>query len=84
MMYTASVMTSWDICDKPSVSPIKRQAQTKPPTKAAPAKTGVTSVKEGSLRMDVTAKTFRYLDEEEIAQQKKAAQAAAAKKGAKK
>lgn len=55
-----------------------------PATKAAPAKTGVTSVKEGSLRMDVTAKTFRYLDEEEIAQQKKAAQAAAAKKGAKK
>jgi type IV pilus assembly protein PilO len=38
--------------------------------------------KEGGLVMDATAKTFRYLDEEEIASQRKAA--AAAKKGGKK
>ncbi|HXF65615.1 MAG TPA: type 4a pilus biogenesis protein PilO [Burkholderiales bacterium] len=38
--------------------------------------------KGGTLVMDATAKTFRYLDEEELAQQRKAA--AAAKKGAKK
>jgi len=37
--------------------------------------------KDGSLAMDAVTKTFRYLDEEEVAQQKKAAQAA---KGAKK
>jgi hypothetical protein len=30
--------------------------------------------------MDAVAKTFRYLDEEELAKQRKAAQAAAAKK----
>jgi type IV pilus assembly protein PilO len=42
---------------------------------------GLTTTKDG-LVMDATAKTFRYLDEEEIASQRKAA--AAAKKGAKK
>jgi type IV pilus assembly protein PilO len=36
--------------------------------------------KDGNLTMDVTARTFRYLDEEEVANQRKAA--AAAKKGA--
>ena len=34
--------------------------------------------KDGNLTMDVTARTFRYLDEEEIAAQRKAV---AAKKG---
>lgn len=38
--------------------------------------------KDGSLTMEAVTKTFRYLDEEEVAQQKKAA--LAAKKGAKK
>ncbi|MCC7484133.1 MAG: type 4a pilus biogenesis protein PilO [Burkholderiales bacterium] len=38
--------------------------------------------KDGNLVMDATARTFRYLDEEEIAAQRKAA--AAAKKGGKK
>jgi type IV pilus assembly protein PilO len=33
----------------------------------------LTSTKEGLLVMDAVAKTFRYLDEEEIAQQRKAA-----------
>lgn len=37
--------------------------------------------KDGNLTMDVTARTFRYLDEEEIAEQRKAA--AASKKGGK-
>jgi type IV pilus assembly protein PilO len=37
--------------------------------------------KDGNLLMDATARTFRYLDEDEIAAQRKAA--AAAKKGAK-
>ena len=37
--------------------------------------------KDGTLLMDATARTFRYLDEDEIAAQRKAA---AAKKGAKK
>jgi type IV pilus assembly protein PilO len=37
--------------------------------------------KDGNLLMDATARTFRYLDEDEIAAQRKAA---AAKKGAKK
>ena len=37
--------------------------------------------KDGPLIMEAVAKTFRYLDEEEVAKQKKAAQAA---KGAKK
>jgi type IV pilus assembly protein PilO len=36
--------------------------------------------KDGNLTMDVTARTFRYLDEEEVASQRKAA--AASKKGA--
>jgi type IV pilus assembly protein PilO len=34
----------------------------------------------GTLSMDATAKTFRYLDEDELAQQKKAAKATGAKK----
>jgi type IV pilus assembly protein PilO len=38
--------------------------------------------KDGNLSMDVTARTFRYLDDEEVAAQRKAA--AASKKGAKK
>jgi len=36
--------------------------------------------KDGNLTMDTTAKTFRYLDEEEIAAQRKAAKAAKARK----
>lgn len=40
----------------------------------------ITPVKEGSLAMDVTAKTFRYLDPDEVAAQRKSA----APKGAKK
>jgi type IV pilus assembly protein PilO len=36
--------------------------------------------KDGALTLDATAKTFRYLDEEEIANQRKAQQAAKAKK----
>jgi type IV pilus assembly protein PilO len=40
--------------------------------------------KEGNLTMDTTAKTFRYLDEEEVAAQRKAAQVAKAGKAAKK
>ncbi|HJW04151.1 MAG TPA: type 4a pilus biogenesis protein PilO [Azospira sp.] len=35
--------------------------------------------KDGSLTLDAVAKTFRYLDEEEVAKQKKAAQAGAKK-----
>jgi type IV pilus assembly protein PilO len=42
----------------------------------------INATKDGSLVMDATARTFRYLDDEEIAAQRKAA--AAAKKGAKK
>ena len=38
--------------------------------------------KDGNLTMNVTARTFRYLDEEEVAAQRKAA--VASKKGAKK
>src|SRR3989442_3224004 len=34
---------------------------------------GLTGGKDGSLVMDVTAKTFRYLDEEEVAAQSRAA-----------
>jgi type IV pilus assembly protein PilO len=37
--------------------------------------------KTGGLTMDATAKTFRYLDPDEIAEQRKAKQAAAAKGG---
>jgi len=40
----------------------------------------VEATKDGSLVMDATARTFRYLDEEEVAAQRKAQQAA--KKGA--
>jgi type IV pilus assembly protein PilO len=41
--------------------------------------------KEGTLAMEAVAKTYRYLDEEEISKQKKAAKDKAAKgKGAKK
>ncbi|MCX8115753.1 MAG: type 4a pilus biogenesis protein PilO, partial [Burkholderiaceae bacterium] len=36
--------------------------------------------KDGTLSLDATAKTFRYLDEEELTAQRKARQAAAAKK----
>jgi type IV pilus assembly protein PilO len=36
--------------------------------------------KDGALTMDAIAKTFRYLDEEEVAAQRKARQAAQAKK----
>ncbi len=36
--------------------------------------------KDGTLSLDATAKTFRYLDEEELAAQRKARKAAAAKK----
>jgi type IV pilus assembly protein PilO len=43
---------------------------------------GIEAGKDGNLTMDVTARTFRYLDEEEVAAQRKAA--AGAKKGAKK
>jgi type IV pilus assembly protein PilO len=42
----------------------------------------VEAQKDGTLAMDATARTFRYLDEEEVAKQRQAA--AAAKKGAKK
>jgi type IV pilus assembly protein PilO len=34
---------------------------------------GLTSAKDGTLIMDATAKTFRYLDEDELATQRKAA-----------
>jgi type IV pilus assembly protein PilO len=40
--------------------------------------------KDGTLTLDTTAKTFRYLDDEELAAQRKAAQAAKAAKAAKK
>ena len=43
---------------------------------------GIEAGKDGNLTMDVTARTFRYLDDEEVAAQRKAA--AGAKKGAKK
>ncbi|HET7363332.1 MAG TPA: type 4a pilus biogenesis protein PilO [Burkholderiales bacterium] len=42
----------------------------------------ITAGKDNQLTMDATARTFRYLDEDEIAAQRKAAQAA--RKGAKK
>lgn len=41
----------------------------------------IQAAKDGSLVMDVTARTFRYLDDEELAAQRKAA--ASARKGAK-
>lgn len=40
----------------------------------------VSTGREGMLTMDAVAKTFRYLDEEELAKQRKAAQAATKKK----
>jgi type IV pilus assembly protein PilO len=43
---------------------------------------GLTASKDG-LVMDATAKTFRYLDDEEVAEQRKAAAAAKAKAGKK-
>ncbi|MBI2960628.1 MAG: type 4a pilus biogenesis protein PilO [Betaproteobacteria bacterium] len=42
------------------------------------------AAKDGTIAMDATAKTFRYLDEEEVATQRKAAQKAAGAKAAKK
>jgi type IV pilus assembly protein PilO len=42
----------------------------------------ISAGKDGNLIVDATARTFRYLDEEEVAKQRQAAQAA--KKGAKK
>lgn len=36
----------------------------------------ITPGKDGVLGLDATTKTFRYLDEEEVAKQKKAAQGA--------
>ena len=41
---------------------------------------GLTAGKDGSLVMDVTAKTFRYLDDEEVAAQNRAAKTARAGK----
>jgi type IV pilus assembly protein PilO len=41
---------------------------------------GLTGGKDGSLVMDVTAKTFRYLDDEEVASQNRAAKTAKAGK----
>jgi type IV pilus assembly protein PilO len=43
----------------------------------------ISALKDGQLQMDVTARTFRYLDDEEVASQRKAAKGAKAK-GAKK
>ncbi len=40
----------------------------------------LTAAKDGSLQMDVTAKTFRYLDDEEVAAMSRAAKAAKAGK----
>ncbi len=41
---------------------------------------GITVNKDGNLALDATAKTFRYLDDEELAAQRKAAKAAKAAK----
>lgn len=43
---------------------------------------GIEAGKDGNLSMDITARTFRYLDEGELAAQRKAAASGAAKKGA--
>jgi type IV pilus assembly protein PilO len=43
----------------------------------------IKAAKDGNLVMDVTARTFRYLDDEELAAQRKAAAAARKGKGAK-
>lgn len=40
----------------------------------------VAAGRDGTLTMDATAKTFRYLDEQEVAEQRRQRQAAAAKK----
>ena len=40
----------------------------------------ITSVKDNQLQMDATARTFRYLDDEEVAAQRKSAKAAKAPK----
>ena len=40
----------------------------------------IITAKDGVLTLDTTAKTFRYLDDEEVAAQRKAQQAAKAKK----
>jgi type IV pilus assembly protein PilO len=44
----------------------------------------ISAGKDGSLTMDAVAKTYRYLDEDELAQQKKAAREKAAKEKGKK
>ena len=46
--------------------------------------TGSAQAKDGALAMDAVAKTFRYLNEEELAAKRKAAQAAKGGKGGKK
>lgn len=38
---------------------------------------GLTTTKDGLITMDAVAKTYRYLDEEEIAKQRKTAKAQA-------
>jgi type IV pilus assembly protein PilO len=40
----------------------------------------ITSIKDGQLQMDATARTFRYLDDEEVSAQRKSAKAAKAPK----
>lgn len=40
----------------------------------------IAALKDGQLQMDVTARTFRYLDDEEVASQRKATKAKGAKK----
>jgi type IV pilus assembly protein PilO len=40
----------------------------------------LTALRDGVLALDATAKTYRYLDEEELAAQRRERQAAAAKK----
>ena len=40
----------------------------------------ITAAKEGNLQMDATARTFRYLDDEEVAAQRKSAKASTAPK----
>jgi type IV pilus assembly protein PilO len=40
----------------------------------------ITTAKDGQLQMDATARTFRYLDDEEVAAQRKSAKAAKAPK----
>ncbi len=40
----------------------------------------IAAIKDGQLQMDATARTFRYLDDEEVAAQRKSAKAAKAPK----